>query len=82
MKSNLEGKINGLAQKKFLTAQNAEALHEHRFLGNDALHELTQPSSEELKLAIEIVEHTFKSVFDLPKIHKDLMARRINKNTL
>ena len=38
--SNLEGKIAGLYEKGFLTERSAEVLHEHRFLGNDAVHEL------------------------------------------
>jgi hypothetical protein len=30
---------------------DAEILHEHRFLGNKAVHELSQPSIEELKFS-------------------------------
>ncbi len=75
-KSNLEGKINGLHERNVLTLTSATALHEHRFLGNEALHELSQPSPDELRLAIEIIEHTFKSVFEMPHMHTDLKERR------
>ncbi len=71
-KSNLQGKIAGLAEKAILTKSNAEILHEHRFLGNEALHELAQPSVEELKLAIEIVEHLLENIYELPSKAKEL----------
>jgi hypothetical protein len=71
-KTNLQGKISGLAEKSILTQSNAEMLHEHRFLGNEALHELSQPSVEELRLAIEIVEHMIENIYELPSKAKEL----------
>lgn len=73
-KSNLQGKISGLAEKGILTKTNAEILHQHRFLGNDALHELAQPYADELKLAIEIVEHVLENIYELPSKAKELQA--------
>lgn len=78
-RSNLEGKINGLYEKHALTPQNAAILHEHRFLGNKALHELNPPSHEELRLAIDIIEHTLKSVFDMPKKYTALKKQSQKK---
>lgn len=66
-KKNLQGKIAGLHEKGILTLKSSEILHEHRFLGNEAVHELHQPSSEELTLAIEIIEHTIESLYEIPK---------------
>jgi len=63
--NNLEGKINGLYEKGLLTKQNSEILHKLRFLGNTAIHELTRPKEEELKLAIEIVEHILDSIYEI-----------------
>ena len=71
-KSNLQGKIAGLAEKTILTKSNAEILHEHRFLGNEALHELSQPSVPELKLAIEIIEHLLENIYELPSKAKEM----------
>jgi len=71
-KSNLQGKIAGLAEKNILTKSNADILHEHRFLGNEALHELSQPSVTELRLAIEIIEHLLENIYELPSKAKDL----------
>ena len=81
-KDNLEGKIAGLSDKGFLTPGQADILHEHRFLGNVALHELTQPSSEELEIAIEIIEHTLKAVFEIPILHTKLKGKRISKKII
>lgn len=63
-KNNLQGKIAGLFEKGLLTQSHASALHDHRFLGNDALHELKRPSKDELCIAIEIIEHTLESLFE------------------
>ena len=64
-KRNLMGKIEGLHEKGLLTRQHSEILHEHRFLGNDAVHDLKQPTQDELKLAIQIVEHTLENLYEL-----------------
>jgi len=64
---NLEGKINGLHEKGILTKSTSEILHEHRFLGNEAIHELARPSSEELKLAISILEGTLEQLYEMPQ---------------
>lgn len=73
---SLEGKISGLAEKHILTKQNAAILHEHRFLGNDAVHELAQPSRSELSLAIQIIEHTLESLYEIPKTAAMLREQR------
>jgi len=66
-KNTLEGKIAGMQEKGLLTATSAKALHEHRFLGNDALHDLARPDQDDLKLAIEIVEHTLDQLYEIPR---------------
>jgi hypothetical protein len=71
-KSDLRGKIGGLYEKGLLTKNHADFLHEHRFLGNSALHTLQQPTKKELKLAIEIVEHTLDNIYELSEKVNDL----------
>lgn len=61
----LEGKIEGLHEKGFLTKEHSEILHEHRSLGNEAVHELGKPSKKELELAIQIIEHTLENIYEL-----------------
>jgi hypothetical protein len=74
-KKNLEGKISGLNEKGIIAKNYCEILHEHRYMGNEAVHELAMPSREELQLAISIVEHTLDSVFEIP-----LKASTLQKN--
>lgn len=78
-RNNLEGKISGLSEKGLLTARNAELLHEHRYIGNDAVHELSRPSDSDLKIAIEIVEHMFESLYEIPEKAEALKIARTRK---
>jgi hypothetical protein len=71
-KDNLEGRIAGLQEKGLLTQSSAQTLHEHRYLGNDAVHELARPSEDELRLAIEIIEHTLQQLYELPEKAEEL----------
>jgi hypothetical protein len=65
-RSNLEGKINGLAENGILTKNNADILHSLRYLGNEALHELEVPSKKELLLAISVIEHILDDIYKFP----------------
>ncbi|MCZ8354700.1 MAG: DUF4145 domain-containing protein [Cyclobacteriaceae bacterium] len=62
---DLMGKINGLHEKGLITKKQSEILHEHRYLGNDALHSLDTPSKNSLNIAIEIVEHTLDALYEI-----------------
>lgn len=80
-KNNLEGKIAGLAEKGILTSKHAEMLHEHRFMGNEAVHELEAPSLDELTHAIEIIEHTLDALYEMPdkaEVLRRMQSRRKN----
>jgi len=77
----LQGKINGLYEEGKLTKANAEILHEHRYLGNTAVHDLSIPSREELTLAIEIVENVFDSLYEIPEKGMELKNKRLSKDT-
>lgn len=59
----LDGKIAGLAEQGLLTPDNAEILHELRFLGNEAVHNLYEPPLSELSLAIDIVELVIENIY-------------------
>jgi hypothetical protein len=76
---NLVGKINGLAEKRYLTDTDAEALHEHRILGNEAVHKLSQPSMEEIRLAIKIVEHALSATMEIPSLQAALRSKRASR---
>lgn len=80
---NLDGKINALSVKGYLLKNNAEILHELRFMGNYALHELSSPSSAELKMAIDIIEHTINNLFEFQhkatEFKKEIAKRKIDQ---
>jgi hypothetical protein len=74
---NLEDKINELHNRGKMTKGSADILHEHRFLGNKALHELSLPAKEELSLALEIIESVFDSLYEIPEKASELKRRRL-----
>lgn len=72
----LDGKIWGLQEKDYLTSEQAKTLHNLRYLGNDAAHELEEPSVEELKMALQIIEHALAQIYELPTASKRLESAR------
>jgi hypothetical protein len=75
-KDNLEGRINGLAEKGYISTHQADTLHQLRFLGNDAAHSLDQPSVKIVGMALDIVEHLLEQVYDQPGKAKAIAARK------
>ncbi|MFJ1216959.1 DUF4145 domain-containing protein [Yersinia enterocolitica] len=75
-KTNLEGKIFGLNESGHLTEAGARFLHEHRFMGNDAVHSLKKPSRDDLSVAIDLLEHSLEAIFELPVKAEELEASR------
>ncbi len=73
---SLGGKINGLYEKGILSKNNSDALHEHKFLGNKAVHELHSPLKEDLRIAIEIIEIILESIYEVPKKTRKLRDKR------
>ena len=76
---NLDGKISGLATKGFLTSDNAETLHELRFIGNSAVHELSQAPIEELGLAIDIIELVIDNIYLMKRKALNLQEKRTSR---
>lgn len=76
---DLMGKINGLHEKGIIAKKQSDILHEHRYLGNDALHSLEAPTKNALKIAIEIVEHTIDSLYELENKAGELTWQRIKR---
>ena len=73
---HLDGKIFGLAEKNVLTSKNAEMLHQHRYLGNDSIHQLSLPSKLELNLALDIIEHVLESLYEIPEKASELAVKQ------
>jgi len=79
-RENLQGKISGLSERGYITLAQSAGLHQHRYLGNDALHEIIQPLKKELSIAIDILEHAIKQIYDIPENTKQLERFRNMRN--
>jgi hypothetical protein len=73
---NLKEKLEDLASKGSIATAQATFLDLHRLIGNEAVHEMIAPSSEELAAALDIVESVLKTTYELPGIAGELKARR------
>jgi hypothetical protein len=73
--NQLVGKINGLQEKGIITNIQASILHATRYLGNEAIHEIREPSKDDLKKGIDVIEHIITAIFVLPKMANKLHKR-------
>jgi hypothetical protein len=65
--ANLKEKIDSLAASGKLTIESASYLHQHRYLGNEAVHDMVAPAIEEFEIALDILEHLLTSLYEMPK---------------
>jgi hypothetical protein len=70
----LQKKIDGLVARGVLAKPQADALHEQRFLGNSALHEIEKPSLSDINDGLQIVDTLLHTIFVLPG-HVDRMKK-------
>jgi hypothetical protein len=73
---NLQSKIDELGNQNFLTKAQADLLHEERYIGNAALHELATPSMSDIEDGLQIVEGLINTIYVLPAKAKRLRERR------
>jgi hypothetical protein len=76
VKGNLADKINELVTKGELAQKQADFLNVHRFLGNDAAHDMLPPPPSEIIAALEILENLLRTIYELPKVAAELTASR------
>lgn len=77
-KSNLEGKIYGLHENGYISKMQIDVLHELRFLGNVALHEIEKPKQDQIDLAFKIIESMLENIYGMDhkaKILKDIREK-------
>ncbi|AZC94217.1 DUF4145 domain-containing protein [Pseudomonas chlororaphis] len=70
--NNLQRRIDSLFKAGHVSNGDKKRLHAIRFLGNDAAHEIKQPSITDIRVALEIVEHLLNAVFILESKAKGL----------
>jgi len=73
---NLQNKIDELVKQNLLTMAQAELLHEERYIGNAALHELETPATQDIEDGLGIVEGLINTIYILPSKAKRLKQRR------
>lgn len=67
--------IDELAANGLLSQRQAQFLHNHRFMGNLAAHEIEAPKPEHLIAALEIAETLLKTIYILPKIAEQIKPK-------
>lgn len=72
---DLKIKIDELVRQGFLAQAQADLLHEERYIGNAALHEMLTPSRSDLEDGLKIVEGLMNTIYDLP-IHAERLRQR------
>lgn len=65
--NQLSNRINNLYNKGLLSNKDSDRLHSIRFLGNDAAHDIKQPSETELQAALFITDHLITTVYIVDK---------------
>jgi hypothetical protein len=73
---NLAHKIEALITKGVLLKRDADYLHTHRLLGNEAVHEMEAPPSAEFEFALQILEHLLATIYVLPHLDQRLRKMR------
>ena len=76
---SLQSKIDELAKRHLLTVSQAELLHEERYIGNAALHEMSTPTAQDLEDGLGIVEGLINTIYVLASKAERLRKRRESK---
>jgi hypothetical protein len=76
---NLAGGIDELAKTGLLSQKQADFLHEHRFMGNVAAHEMVAPKATELVAALDIAETLLKTIYILPEVAAKMKRKPATK---
>jgi hypothetical protein len=63
---NLVEKIKDMVKQGLITESSSEMLHKVRLIGNKAVHEIDSLSAEELKAALDVLDHLLLGVYIIP----------------
>lgn len=61
----LEEKLSKLEKNKFLPSNIVDALHNFKFMGDDAAHRLETPNDKELSLALSVMEDLLNFLYEV-----------------
>ena len=77
---DLQERIDQLVETRLLAKPQADLLHEERYIGNSALHEIDPPTEKHLSLGLEIIEGLLNAIYVLPAKADELRAARAARN--
>ena len=75
---DLQKKIDDFVAKGLLAKPQADLLHEERYIGNAALHEILPPVKQEIEDELVIVEGLMNTIYILPLRAERLREKRQN----
>lgn len=73
----LETKINNLCKKGIITHNDRDRLHTIRFMGNDSVHAVVEPSKEQLLLVLDIIHNMLNNLYVLTQKCRSLLESPI-----
>lgn len=76
----LQARIDALAAQGLLAKQQAELLHEERYIGNSALHEIERPSQQDVEDGLQIVEALLNTIYIAPFHAARLRKQRLGRS--
>lgn len=78
--ANLQKRIDALASAGLLAQAQADLLHEERYLGNAALHEMDEPALKDIEAGLEIIETLLSTIYIAPMQAARLRRQRESRN--
>lgn len=76
---NLQQRIDQLALDGLLAKTQADLLHEERYIGNTALHEIERPAQRDIEDGLQIVESLLNTIYIAPLKAARLKQQRLKK---
>lgn len=72
---NLKDKIDNLHKNGLIAAKDLPILHNLREIGNVTVHQIKKPSEKTLHYSLEILNHTLKSLYVIPRFHSKIVKK-------
>jgi hypothetical protein len=75
----LQNKMQDLCTNNFISQNYENILRKLQILGNGAIHELQEPTHEEISTALDIIEHITEALYEIPRKAEILKQRTPDK---
>lgn len=73
---SLEIRINGLKDGGYVSSSAADVLHDLRFMGNKAAHEMHPHTMQELEAAFTVIENLLQNIYIIPYYASQVPERK------